>query len=72
MGTHIKAVTKHDEVTNHVLQVFVGGQIRQKGLLNEDEIKTQSVVQKQENVPQSSYEGKEMVLSVMQTLSQRG
>jgi hypothetical protein len=33
VGTHIKKVEKHDEITNHLLQVFVAHQIRHKGVL---------------------------------------
>lgn len=34
VGTHIKRVDKFDEVTNHLLQVFVAHCIRKKGVLS--------------------------------------
>ena len=33
VGTHIKKIEKFDEITNHLLQVFVAHQIRTKGTL---------------------------------------
>lgn len=33
VGTHIKKIEKFDEVTNHLLQVFVAHCIRKKGVL---------------------------------------
>jgi hypothetical protein len=33
VGTHIKAIEKFDEVTNHLLQTFVAHNIRLKGVL---------------------------------------
>ena len=34
VGTHIKRIDKFDEVTNHLLQVFVAHFIRKKGVLS--------------------------------------
>jgi len=34
VGTHIKKIEKFDEVTNHLLQVFVAHCIRKKGVLS--------------------------------------
>lgn len=39
VGTHIKRVDKFDEVTNHLLQVFVAHCIRKKGVLSSRELK---------------------------------
>lgn len=39
VGTHIKRVDKFDEVTNHLLQVFVAQQLRKKGVLTSSELK---------------------------------
>ena len=39
VGTHIKRVDKFDEVTNHLLQVFVAQQLRKKGVLTNAELK---------------------------------
>ena len=33
VGTHIRAVTKYDEITNHLLQVCVAHCVRTKGVL---------------------------------------
>lgn len=33
VGNKMNAVAKFDEVTNHFLQVFVGAQMRKKGVL---------------------------------------
>ena len=33
VGTHIKTIVKFDEVTNHLLQVFVAHNIRKRGVL---------------------------------------
>ena len=34
VGTHIKKIEKFDEVTNHLLNVFVSSCIRKKGILS--------------------------------------
>lgn len=34
VGTHIKRIEKFDEVTNHLLQVYVAHCIRKKGVLS--------------------------------------
>jgi len=34
VGTHIKKIEKFDEVTNHLLQVYVAHCIRKKGVLS--------------------------------------
>ena len=34
VGTHIKKVEKFEEMTNHLLQVFVANQMRLKGILS--------------------------------------
>ena len=34
VGTHIKKIEKFDEVTNHLLQVFVSHSMRTQGTLN--------------------------------------
>ena len=39
VGTHIKRVDRFDEVTNHLLQVFVAQQMRKKGVLTSSELK---------------------------------
>ena len=33
VGTHIKKIDRFDDVTNHLLQVFVAHAIRKKGVL---------------------------------------
>ena len=38
VGTHIKKVEKFDEITNHLLQVFVAHNIRTKGVLTVSQI----------------------------------
>ena len=38
VGTHIKRVDKFDDVTNHLLQVFVAHCIRKKGVLSSREL----------------------------------
>ncbi len=38
VGTHIKRVDKFDEVTNHMLQVFVSHCIRKKGILSASDL----------------------------------
>ena len=48
VGTHIKKIEKFDEVTNHLLQVFVAHCIRKKGVLtNRDLHVAQGVGQRQ-------------------------
>lgn len=39
VGTHIKKIEKHDEITNHLLQVFVSAQMKQKGVLSLEQLK---------------------------------
>jgi len=39
VGTHIKKIEKFDEVTNHLLQVFVGHQIRKNGVLTKTDLR---------------------------------
>ena len=39
VGTHIKKIDKFDEVTNHLLQVFVAHCIRQKGVLTKNDLR---------------------------------
>jgi hypothetical protein len=39
VGTKIMEITKHDEIPNHFLQVFVGHNIRTKGVLSPADIK---------------------------------
>ena len=41
VGTHIKKIDKLDEVTNHLLQVFVANCIRKKGVLSNKELQGQ-------------------------------
>jgi hypothetical protein len=41
VGTHIKRVDKFDEVTNHLLQVFVAHCIRKKGVLSNRDLGAQ-------------------------------
>lgn len=38
VGTHIKKIEKFDEVTNHLLNVFVAHCIRKKGILSNREL----------------------------------
>ena len=40
VGTHIKRVDKFDEVTNHLLQVFVAHCIRKNGVLSSRDLIT--------------------------------
>ena len=42
VGTHIKKIEKFDEVTNHLLQVFVAHCIRKKGVLSSTALMGQS------------------------------
>ena len=42
VGTHIKKIEKFDEVTNHLLQVFVAHCIRKKGVLSNSALMGQS------------------------------
>ena len=42
VGTHIKKIDKFDEVTNHLLQVFVNHCIRKKGVLSSSALMGQS------------------------------
>lgn len=42
VGTHIKKIDKMDEVTNHLLQVFVAHCIRKKGVLSSSALMGQS------------------------------
>ena len=39
VGNHIKKVEKFDEVTNHLLQVFVAHQIRTNGVLTKTDLR---------------------------------
>ena len=41
VGTHIKKIEKMDEVTNHLLQVFVAHCIRKKGVLTNRDLHQQ-------------------------------
>ena len=43
VGTHIKKIEKFDEVTNHLLQVFVAHCIRKKGVLSNSALMGQQV-----------------------------
>jgi hypothetical protein len=38
VGTHIKKIEKFDEVSNHLLQVFIAHCIRKKGVLTNKEL----------------------------------
>ena len=38
VGTHIKQIEKYDEVTNHLLQVFVSHSMRTQGTLHVNQI----------------------------------
>ena len=42
VGTKIEQIEKHDNITNHFLQVFVSSQIRHKGILTSNDIKMES------------------------------
>ena len=42
VGTHIKKIEKFDEVTNHLLNVFVAHCIRKKGILTTRDLGAQS------------------------------
>ena len=41
VGTNIKQIEKQDDITNHFLQVFVGHQVRSKGVLTTKELQDQ-------------------------------
>lgn len=43
VGNHITEVKKHDEITNHLLQIFVSHNIRVKGTLAAGDLKGGSV-----------------------------
>jgi len=45
VGTHIKKIEKFDEVTNHLLQVFVAHCIRKKGVLTNRDLHGQAAQQ---------------------------
>lgn len=45
VGTHIKKVDKMDEITNHLLQVFVAHCIRKKGVLSNNALSGQQNAQ---------------------------
>ena len=45
VGTHIKKIEKMDEVTNHLLQVFVAHCIRKKGVLTNRDLHQQQAAQ---------------------------
>lgn len=45
VGTHIKRIDKLDDVTNHLLQVFVAHAIRKKGVLTNRDLHGAAVVQ---------------------------
>jgi len=47
VGTHIKKIEKMDEVTNHLLQVFVAHCIRKKGVLTNRDLHQQQQAQGQ-------------------------
>ena len=77
VGTHIKRVDKFDEVTNHLLQVFVAHCIRKKGVLSSRDLGAQQQQQMQMGSRQSSMmatamggDQKHTILSVMKELSQ--
>lgn len=38
VANHITTVSDHNEITNHLLQVFVAHNIRQKGILSSNEV----------------------------------
>ena len=44
VGTHIKKIDKLDDVTNHLLQVFVAHAIRKKGVLTTRDLHSAAVV----------------------------
>ena len=44
VGTHIKKIEKLDDVTNHLLQVFVAHAIRKKGVLTNRDLHGAAVV----------------------------
>jgi hypothetical protein len=44
VGTHIKKIDKMDDVTNHLLQVFVAHAIRKKGVLTNRDLHGAAVV----------------------------
>lgn len=44
VGTHIKKIEKLDDVTNHLLQVFVAHAIRKKGVLTTRDLHSAAVV----------------------------
>jgi len=44
VGTHIKKIDKMDDVTNHLLQVFVAHAIRKKGVLTNRDLHGAAVI----------------------------
>jgi hypothetical protein len=44
VGTHIKKIDRFDDVTNHLLQVFVAHAIRKKGVLTNRDLHGQAVI----------------------------
>lgn len=45
VGTHIKKIEKYDEITNHLLQVFVAHCIRKEGVLTNKDLQGQQQAQ---------------------------
>lgn len=49
VGTHIKKIEKFDEVTNHLLQVFVSNCVRKKGVLSNRDLQAQGMAQNKQS-----------------------
>jgi hypothetical protein len=39
VGNQVTAITDHNEITNHFLQVFVAHNVRKKGVLSQDQLR---------------------------------
>ena len=72
VGTHIKRIEKFDELTNHLLQVFVANQIRKKGVLTSQDMKSGDQHKQQQMGGNAvGEENKAIVYNVIKTLSEK-
>jgi hypothetical protein len=75
VGTHIKRVDKFDEVTNHLLQVFVAHCIRKKGVLSNRDLGAQQQTRGSSatlmQAAQLGGDQKQTVLAVMKELTKQ-
>ena len=74
VGTHIKKIEKFDEVTNHLLQVFVSNCVRKKGVLSNRDLQTHGMAKANNPSERASGVGmggdaKQNVLSVMKEIA---